>query len=110
MSKDIKERKEGTQAEKYGHIVQMEKNGDAIRTVHCCPTEALETRLRSTGRTSLEDPWLRICLPMQETRVRSLVQEDPPYRGAAKLCTTATELALHKTNHCNEKPVHCKKG
>ena len=28
--------------------------------------------------------WLRICLPMQETRVRALVWEDPTYRGAAK--------------------------
>ena len=26
--------------------------------------------------------WLRICLPMQRTRVRALVQEDPTYRGA----------------------------
>ena len=28
--------------------------------------------------------WLRILLPMQETWVRALVQEDPTYRGATK--------------------------
>ena len=34
--------------------------------------------------TSLVVQWLRICLPMQGTRVRSLVQEDPTCRGANK--------------------------
>ena len=29
--------------------------------------------------------WLRICLPMQGTRVRSLVQEDPTCLGTTKL-------------------------
>ena len=28
--------------------------------------------------------WLRICLPMQGTRVRALVQEDPTCRGATR--------------------------
>ena len=28
--------------------------------------------------------WLRICLPMQGTRVRALVWEDPTYRGATR--------------------------
>ena len=27
--------------------------------------------------------WLRVCLPMQGTRVRALVPEDPTCRGAA---------------------------
>ena len=37
--------------------------------------------------TSLVAQWLRICLPMQGTRVRSLVREDPTCRGATKpLC------------------------
>ena len=31
---------------------------------------------------SLVAQWLRICLTMQETRVRALVWEDPTYRGA----------------------------
>ena len=34
--------------------------------------------------TSLVVQWLRIHLPMQGTRVRSLVWEDPTCRGAAK--------------------------
>ena len=70
-----------------------------------------------------------ICLPMQETHVRSLVQEDPTCCGATKpqlssLCSRAQEkhqahvlqllkpthprtLLRHKRSHCSEKPVHC---
>ena len=33
---------------------------------------------------SLVAQWLRICLPMQETRVRALVWEDPTCHGATK--------------------------
>ena len=33
-------------------------------------------------RASLVAQWLRVCLPMQETRVRALVWEDPTCRGA----------------------------
>ena len=32
---------------------------------------------------SLVAQWLRICLPMQGTRVRAVVWEDPTCRGAA---------------------------
>ena len=35
-------------------------------------------------RASLVAQWLRICLPMQETRVRALVWEDPTCRGATR--------------------------
>ena len=35
-------------------------------------------------RTSLVAQWLRIRLPMQGTRVRALVREDPTCRGATK--------------------------
>ena len=35
-------------------------------------------------RASLVAQWLRIRLPMKETRVQALVQEDPTCRGAAK--------------------------
>ena len=38
---------------------------------------------RLTG-TSLVTQWLRICLPVQGTRVQSLVQEDPSCCGATK--------------------------
>ena len=33
---------------------------------------------------SLVVQWLRICLPMQGTRVRALVWEDPTCRGATR--------------------------
>jgi len=67
----------------------------------------------------------KMCLPMQETQVRSLVLEDPTGCGAAKalvpqllsLCSraweppplrpTALEPKLrNKRNHCNETSVH----
>ena len=35
-------------------------------------------------RASLVAQWLRVCLPMQGTRVRALVWEDPTCRGATK--------------------------
>ena len=62
---------------------------------------------------------------MQETQVKSLIQEDPTYSGATKCmchnywaCALALELQLrslyvlepvflNKRNHCNEKPAHC---
>ena len=40
--------------------------------------------LENLTGTSLVVQWLRICLPMQGTWVRSLVQEDPPCHGATK--------------------------
>ena len=39
--------------------------------------------LKKTG-ASLVAQWLRICLPMQGTRVQALVWEDPTCRGATK--------------------------
>ena len=68
--------------------------------------------------------WLRIRLPMQETRVRALVREYPTYCGAAKpvrkllrLRSRAHEPQLlkptrlvpvlcDKRSHRNEKPAH----
>ena len=37
-----------------------------------------------TGRASLMAQWLGICLPMQGTRVRALVWEDPTCHGATR--------------------------
>ena len=39
---------------------------------------------KSCLRASLVAQWLRICLPMQGTRVQVLVWEDPTCRGATK--------------------------
>ena len=49
---------------------------------------------------SLVAQWLRIRLPMQETRVRALVREDPTCSGATKpvrhnYCACALEPASH---------------
>ena len=68
--------------------------------------------------TSLVVQWLRICLPLQGTWVRPLVQEDPS--GKISLCTTTTEptywnyqslhplaaVVCNKRSHLNEKPMN----
>ena len=41
-------------------------------------------KIKNNGGTSLVAQWLRICLPMQGTRVRALVQKDPTSCGATK--------------------------
>ena len=43
----------------------------------------LQLKVQNT-RASLVAQWLRVCLPMQGTRVRVLVREDPTCRGATK--------------------------
>ena len=60
---------------------------------------------------SLVAQWIRICLPMQETRVRSLVWEDPMCCGATKpqLLSPAanTETSVPKTRAPQkEKPTY----
>ena len=40
--------------------------------------------LKSNQGASLVAQWLRICLPVQGTRVQTLVQEDPTCRGGTK--------------------------
>ena len=66
-------------------------------------------------RVALEVKWLRICLAMKETLVRSLVWEDATCHRAAKpLCqghnywAGALEPVLHnKRRHGNERRTHC---
>ena len=41
-----------------------------------------KNKIKFNNRASLVVQWLRICLPMQGTRVRALVWEDPTCRGA----------------------------
>ena len=40
--------------------------------------------IKKNSRAFLVAQWLRICLPMQGTRVQALVQEDPTCGGATK--------------------------
>ena len=46
-------------------------------------SEMLED-VNTTGTNALVVQWLRVCLPMQGTWVRSLVREDSTCLGAAK--------------------------
>ena len=62
--------------------------------------------------TSLVAQWLRIRLPMQGTRVRALVREDPTCHGATKpvrhnywTCTLEPVLC-NKRSQRKEKPAH----
>ena len=62
-------------------------------------------------RTSLVVQWIGLCLPMQGTGVRSLVQEDPTCLGATKpmqlLKSVCLESVLYnERSHLNEKPVY----
>ena len=61
-------------AEQREMIVQMLNKQERKETI--CKTEGRGASLVAQG--------LRICLPMQGTRVRSLVWEDPTCHGATK--------------------------
>ena len=52
-------------------------------TLCICKTERTSPRVNFIG-ASLVAQWLRIGLPIQGTRVRALVWEDPTCRGATK--------------------------
>ena len=45
---------------------------------------AMEQNKEKRMRASLVAQWLRVCLPMQGTRVRALVWEDPTCHGATE--------------------------
>ena len=45
-------------------------------------SELEDITIKTTQGASLVVQWLRICLPMQRTRVRALVWENPTCRGA----------------------------
>ena len=49
-----------------------------------CQSLARWSKKWGTPRTSLVARWLRIRLPMQGTRVRALVRENPTCHGATK--------------------------
>ena len=53
--------------------------------IHCMLGELVSgTKLKGGGWTSLVVQWLRICLPMQGTQVRSLLRGDSTGLGATK--------------------------
>ena len=53
---------------------------------------------KAQGGTSLVAQWLRIRLPVQGTRVRALVREDPTCRG---ITAHAPQLLSPRSRACN---------
>ena len=60
--------------------------GEITITKHMsvCRVSLMKLIKKSYSRASLVAQWLRICLPMQGTRVRALVWEDPTCRRATR--------------------------
>ena len=65
----------------------------------------LRLLVKNALRASLMAQRLRICLPMQETRVRSLVWEDPTCCRATKPVPQPSSLCS-KVQELQEKPPH----
>ena len=59
---------------------------------------SLAVFLKRIHRKSLVVPWLRGCLPLQEMRVRFLVQEDSTHCGATKVV---------RQSSCSQLPEVC---
>ena len=120
----------------YKWISELFKLFCMIHSSWSMTTYSLRPRKPYT-RTSLVAQWLRILLPMQGTRVRALVQEDPICCQAAEpmhhnywsphplgpvcrdywarmlqlLKPACLELVLcNKRSHRNEKPAHHNEG
>ena len=107
------------------HVTNVGKDQNSNRQLQF-PLNAygLHTTMKSKNPksgTSLVVQRLRICLPIQGTRVWSLVQEDPTCRRATKpmchkywACMLQLLKPVHlepmlrnKRSHHNEKPTHC---
>ena len=63
----------------------QEKAGPEDQDGVGCKNVGAAPGVKKGARASLVVQWLRIRLPMQGTRVRALVREDPTCRGATKL-------------------------
>ena len=59
-------------------VISYEEIGNLYSYLDCLPWTVKDDLFRA----SLVVQWLRICLPMQGTRVQALVWEDPTCRGA----------------------------
>ena len=67
---------------KRGECIQIEKEEISVFIFEDNISIYVQN-IKKTTRASLVAQWLRVCLPMQGTRVRALVWEDPTCRGAA---------------------------
>ena len=116
--------------ENWKTILKVWVNKNNVKYLKCSSIQQL--RNKAVVGASLVAQWLRICLPMQWTRVRALVWEDPTYHGATKpvhhnYWACALEPASHnywarvpqllkpmhlepvlrnKRSHRNKKPAH----
>ena len=59
----------------YQQLIQLNNNNK---------TKNKQPNQKMSRRASLVAQWVRICLPIQGTRVRALVWEDPTCRGATR--------------------------
>ena len=60
------------------------RQGSSIGTPLPQPISVCNIKTTKQGLPWSLTQWLTICLPIQGTRVRALVQEDPKCRGATK--------------------------
>ena len=75
------------------HIVAMKIKYIHVKGIYGALNKC-QLLLSRISRTSLVVQWLRIHLPMQGTRGRSLVWEDPHAEEQLSPCTTTPEHAL----------------
>ena len=64
----------------FWHIEKLTQNGSKDLNIRAKTIKFSEEKKRRASRVA---QWLGVCLPMQGTRVRALVREDPTCRGAA---------------------------
>ena len=64
------------------HLLPPHLKALSTHTHYWGPLQQDYCLVKSPSRVSLVAQWLRVCLPMQGTRVRALVWEDPTCRGA----------------------------
>ena len=80
QAKELLQVKEGS----FGRGSQPVALGKRYELVMLVAYQKLKYLKRHALGASLVAQWLRICLPMQGTRVRALVWEDPTCRGATR--------------------------
>ena len=73
-----------TQVSSPGYLNPSQGKHVAATPGEVCAQVAAGHEQKPCVGASLVAQWLRICLPIQGTRVRALVWEDPTCRGATK--------------------------
>ena len=71
----------------FKYVTSSNYHNNTLRQVLIYPNYSRGSKysmVKNLLRASLVAQWLRVCLLMQETRVRALLWEDPTCRGATK--------------------------